>query len=158
MTRSSTLESITRYLPVSEALASAGQPSEAQLAAVAAAGFQVVVNLALHDDPRYSLKDEAATVAALGMEYVHIPVPFTSPAMADLTAFFCAMDAAGDRRVFVHCAHNKRVPVFIALYRIVRLGWSESTALAEMREVWQPDPSWERFIAQALGHPAPSGD
>ena len=38
-----TLESIVRYVPVSEALATAGQPSEEQLAAVAAAGFEVVV-------------------------------------------------------------------------------------------------------------------
>jgi hypothetical protein len=56
--------------------------------------------------------------------------------------------------VFVHCAHNKRVPVFIALYRIGKQGWSEATAFAAMREVWQPDATWEKFIAQALGHQA----
>jgi protein tyrosine phosphatase (PTP) superfamily phosphohydrolase (DUF442 family) len=86
------LESIVRYVPVSESLATAGQPSEEQLAAVAAAGFEVVVNLALHSDLRYSLKDEAAAVASLGMEYIHIPVQFSSPTTADLTAFFGAME------------------------------------------------------------------
>lgn len=39
------------------------------MAAIAAAGYDVVINLALHDDPRYSLKDEAASVRALGLEY-----------------------------------------------------------------------------------------
>lgn len=151
---SSPLESIVRYVSVHEALATAGQPTEAQLAAVAAAGFQMVVNLALHDDPRYALNDEAATVAALGMEYVHIPVQFSAPAMSELTAFFKVIDRAGNRKVFVHCAHNKRVPVFIALHRIIRQGWSESVALAAMREVWQPDATWETFIAEALGQPA----
>jgi len=44
--------------------ATSGQPTEAQLAAVADAGYEVVVNLALHDDPRCSLADEAVTAGA----------------------------------------------------------------------------------------------
>jgi protein tyrosine phosphatase (PTP) superfamily phosphohydrolase (DUF442 family) len=151
---SAALESIIRYVPLSESLSTAGQPSEAQLAVIAAAGFEVVVNLALHDDPRYSLKDEAAAVASHGMEYIHIPVQFSSPAIADLRAFFEAMEHTDQRKVFVHCASNKRVPVFLALYRISKQGWGEAEALAAMREVWQPDATWEKFIAQALGHQA----
>jgi len=147
---STALEAIVRYARVSESLATAGQPSEAELEAVAGAGFEVVINLALHDDPRYSLKDERAAVASLGMQYVHIPVQFAAPTRSDLIAFFEAMEQAGRRKVFVHCAHNKRVPVFIALYRIARQGWSEAAALAAMRELWEPDPAWEQFIAQAL--------
>ena len=148
----SALESIVRYVPVSESLATAGQPSEEQLAAVAEAGFEVVVNLALHNDPRYALKDEAGTVASLGMQYVHIPVQFSAPCASDLAAFFDAIERAGPHKVFVHCAHNKRVPVFIALHRIIKQGWSEAEAFAAMHEVWQPDATWEKFIAQALRH------
>jgi len=148
-----TLESVVRYVPISASLATAGQPSEAQLAAVAAAGFEVVINLALHNDARYSLKDEAATVRALGLEYIHIPVQFTSPSPADLNTFFNAMERSAHRKVLVHCAQNKRVPVFIALYRIARLGWSREEALAAMHGVWQPDPVWESFIARALQQP-----
>lgn len=144
------LESILRYVPVSETLATAGQPSQAQLAAIAAAGFEVVINLALHDDPRYSLKDEAGAVAALGMEYVHIPVTFSAPRAADLAAFFAAMQRADGRKVFVHCAANKRVSVFLALYRIARQGWPESAARAALREIWEPDETWRGFMAQAL--------
>jgi uncharacterized protein (TIGR01244 family) len=123
-----TLESIIRYVPIDESLATAGQPSEEQLAAIASAGFDVVVNLALHDDPRYSLKDEAATVAALGMEYIHIPVQFSAPSPASFAAFSGAIEHASGRKVFVHCAHNKRVPVFIALHRIVKKGWAITEA------------------------------
>jgi len=144
------IESIVRYARLSDSLATAGQPTEAQLEAVAAAGFEVVINLALHDDARYSLQDERATVALLGMWYVHIPVQFAAPTRADLVAFFAAMEHAGERRVFVHCAHNQRVPVFLALYRIARQGWSQAAALAAMRELWQPDATWEKFIAQSL--------
>lgn len=145
------LRSVAAYVPLSDTLATAGQPTEAQLAAIAAAGFQVVINLALHDDPSYSLKDEAATVTALGMQYVHLPVEFSSPRLDTLTAFSNAMDAAAGHKVLVHCRHNKRVPVFIALHRILRQGWPEDLAFATMRAVWQPDARWQRFIDEALG-------
>ena len=96
------LSSIVRYVRVSESLATAGQPSEEQLAAVAAAGFEVVVNLALHDDPRYSLRNEAATVTSLGLEYIHIPVQFSSPSASHLAAFFEAMERAIPALVLLH--------------------------------------------------------
>ncbi len=144
------LESIARYVALSETLATAGQPSQAQLAAIAAAGFEVVINLALHDDPRYSLPDEAATVTSLGMAYVHIPVAFAAPKQSDLAAFFAAMQRAEGRKVFVHCAANKRVSVFVALYRIARQGWPQDDALAALREVWEPDAIWLGFMAEAL--------
>lgn len=144
------LDSIVRYVPVGAMLATAGQPTEEQLAAIAAAGFDVVINLALHDDPRYSLKDQAATLALLGVEYIHIPVQFSSPTLSDLQTFFDAMERSAGRKVFVHCAHNKRVPVFLALYRVARQGWSRADAFASMREVWQPDETWEHFIVEAL--------
>jgi len=89
-------------------LLTSGQPTEAQLESVARAGVKVVINLAPHDGPR-ALADEADSVAALGMDYVHIPVPFSAPADAHLAAFFEAMDADRTRPTLVHCAANKRV-------------------------------------------------
>lgn len=148
------LESIPSFVPLSAALASAGQPSEDQLAAIAAAGFKVVINLALHDDPSYSLKDEGASVASLGLHYVHIPVQFASPTPEALAAFSAAMSQAGDSKVFVHCRHNKRVPVFIALDRILRQRWDPAEAFAAMRAVWRPDETWQKFIDETLARNA----
>lgn len=145
------LAEIHRFLLIDDHLATAGQPKEKGLAAVAEAGFEIVINLALHDDPRYSLADEAGTVTALGMDYVHIPVPFKTPQRADLERFFDAMDEHAGRKLFLHCASNYRVPVFLALYRILRLGWSRDVALARMREAWEPDEVWQGFIDEALG-------
>ena len=147
------VESIVRFAALTPSLATSGQPTEGQLAAVARAGYEVVINLALHNDPRYSLPDEPGTVKSLGLEYVHIPVQFSAPTKADLQRFFAAMDAAQSRRVLVHCAHNKRVPVFLALYRILRLGWSREEAFVRMRELWQREAVWEQFLAESL----PSG-
>jgi uncharacterized protein (TIGR01244 family) len=131
-------------------LLTAGQPNEAQLADAAAQGVQVVINLALHDDPRYSLKDEPACVQSAGMEYVHIPVSFTAPTEADLLAFFDAMDAHYGEKVLVHCAANMRVTAFLGLYWVIRHGQRPDQAFALMKSVWQPDAVWKTFISEML--------
>ena len=114
---------IYNFRPVDARLATSGQPSEEQLAALAQDGFEVIVNLALHDNPRYSLRGEPGLVRSLGMAYVHIPVQFTAPTKADLLAFFAAMDTHHHRKVLIHCAANKRVTAFLGLHRVLRQGW-----------------------------------
>src|SRR5688572_15738560 len=100
---------IHQYRQAAPDVATSGQPREEQFSAIAAAGYEVVINLALHDDPRYSVSDEAATVRALGLEYVHIPVLFDGPSDQDLVKFFDAMDARKGRQLWLHCAANLRV-------------------------------------------------
>src|SRR4029434_7018000 len=65
------LSDTRNFRQVDERLLTAGQPDEGQLADAARQGVQIVINLALHDDPRYSLADEAGCVRGLGMEYAH---------------------------------------------------------------------------------------
>ena len=110
-----------------------------------------MINLALHDDPRYSLPDEAESVRALGLEYVHIPVQFAAPTETDLHAFFDAMERARARRVWVHCAANMRVTAFVGLYRVLREGWPVERAFQLMDGVWKPNEVWSAFIAAQLG-------
>ena len=86
---------IYNYRKVDEHHATGGQPTEEQLKAAAAEGFETVINLATID-PRYSLKDEGASVAALGMQYHHIPVPWDQPSEADFAAFERAMQSANE--------------------------------------------------------------
>ena len=144
------MNGIHKLLRIDDTLTTAGQPTQAQLAEVAAAGFDVVINLALHDDPRYSLPDEAGTVRALNMDYVHIPVQFKAPTLSDLAQFFDAIDAAHGRKVFLHCAANIRVTTFLGLYRVKRLGWEREPAFEAMHSMWQPDEVWSKFIDEAL--------
>ena len=131
-------------------LATSGQPTEVQLQAIAAEGYQIVINLALHDDPRCSLPDEERSVRSLGMDYVHIPVQFDSPTEIDLERFFAAMDASKGKRIWVHCAANMRVTAFVGLYRHLREGQSKVDAFALMNDVWQPNPVWSAFIHDRL--------
>jgi len=141
---------IYNYRRIDDRLATAGQPSVEELAAAARAGFEVVINLALHDDPRYSLPDETRTVESLGMTYVHIPVKFNAPTEEDLHACFAAMDRYSDRKVLLHCAANKRVTSFLGLYRVIRQHWEVEAAFSTMREIWEPNADWAPFIASML--------
>jgi glutathione S-transferase len=147
-----TVEEIYNYRRASPRLATSGQPTEAQLAAIAAAGFEVVINLALHDDPRYSLADEPGTVRGLGMDYAHIPVKFAQPTQGDFTAFAAAMQQNRHRQVWVHCAANMRVTAFLGLYRVLHENWQEHEAFQLMHQLWQPDGVWSAFIAALLAN------
>jgi protein tyrosine phosphatase (PTP) superfamily phosphohydrolase (DUF442 family)/predicted kinase len=145
------LGAIRNYRRLGPNLITGGQPTEEQLALAAAAGAEVVINLAMLD-PAYALHDERGTVAALGLTYEHIPVIWTAPQLADLTCFFAALERYRGRRLFVHCAANYRASAFIMLYRVLRLGWRTEDALPDMRAIWNPAeyPQWYALIAEAL--------
>ena len=142
------LEHISSFMSVMPGLATAGQPSEAQLREIAAAGFEAIINLGLLD-PRYCLPDETGLVQSLGLEYHHIPVRFEAPQMEDLQRFFSVMEAVEGKKVFVHCAANKRVSCFVALYAETKLGWTREEASAFIRRIWHPDEVWAPFIELA---------
>jgi protein tyrosine phosphatase (PTP) superfamily phosphohydrolase (DUF442 family) len=149
----SALNAIYNQRQVNDRLGTSGQPTVAQLGAVADAGYRTVINLALHDDPRYSLPDEAGTVRSLGMQYVHIPVQFGRPTREDLRAFFDAMDAHRGEKLWVHCAANMRVSAFLGLYGVLRLGQPREEAFPLIADLWQPDAVWSAFIDNALAAP-----
>lgn len=81
------LTTIHNFRAISETLATAGQPTAEQLAAIASAGYGVVINLALPTSDR-ALPNEEAIVTGLGMDYVAIPVVWEEPTLADLAQFF----------------------------------------------------------------------
>lgn len=143
------VETIRNFLPVSDDLGSAGQPTEDELRALAAAGYRAVVNLGLLD-PRYCLADEAGIVRSLGLSYHHIPVPFEAPDVEHFRIFVAVMDdekaADSGVKVFVHCAVNYRVSSFLSVYGELRLGWSREYADAHARAVWPLNDVWADFL------------
>jgi len=128
-------------------IGTAGQPSEEELAEVAADGYQAVLNIGLLN-PEYCLPDEAGLAASLGLQYRHLPVSFDAPAIADFEAFVAQMDAWAGQRVFVHCAANFRVSSFIAVYGEMRLGWDRDRADRHARTFWEPNRTWQAFMAE----------
>ena len=140
-------QTIYNYRKVDERHATGGQPTEEQLKAAAADGFETIINLATIDS-RYSLKDEGASVAALGMKYVHIPVPWDRPSEADYAAFEQAMQSAGEGKTLVHCAANFRATAFYSLYAMKHFDWSRTRAEEFRASIWRGSdfPVWEDFI------------
>jgi len=154
MTGSTHISQARNFRKVNERLLTSGQPNESQLASARAAGVEVVINLAMHDDPRYSLQDEPGTVESLGMTYVHIPVQFGAPTEANLLAFFAAMDAHRGRALLVHCGANYRVSAFLGLYNMLKRGHPRDEAFALMDSVWKPNPVWTQFLEEMSSRPA----
>ena len=148
------LDSIYNYRRLGQMLATAGQPTARQLNVIAHEGFEVVINLGLAGQA-YSLADERERVESLGLEYVHIPVAWKRPEAHDLDRFIEVMRTLEGRSVFVHCAANKRVSVFVALYRIAVLGCSYEDAMNALRTVWVPDSVWRRFLDAQLSRLGP---
>lgn len=143
------LSEIYNFLPISESIATAGRPTEEQLAWVQEAGYEVVINLAMPTQPN-ALLNEAEIVQELGMEYISIPVVFNQPTHENLVQFMDALDVHAGRKLFVHCMANHRVASFIYLYRILRLGMAPAEAETQLLAVWQPNAVWDEFIRTEL--------
>ncbi|MCD8486648.1 MAG: protein tyrosine phosphatase family protein [Desertifilum sp.] len=140
---------IYNYLPLSDSIGTGGQPTVEQFAELKQAGYEVVVNLALPTSTN-AIPDEAKIVASQGMGYVHIPVEWENPTLEDIQRFFATLQANAEKRVFVHCAMNMRVSAFMYLYRRLQQQVDEDAARRSLEEIWTPNPTWERFIAQVL--------
>ena len=92
-----------------------GRLRDEDLDTLAAMGVGHVINLALASHPE-SLADEADKLAARGIGYTHIPVPFDAPDDDHYRAFLAALDDAGEKPVHVHCIMNYRVSAFFYRY------------------------------------------
>lgn len=143
------LKDIRAWLPLGPALGTAGQPAPHQFTAVAGAGYEVVINLALPTSD-HAVPNEGEIVTALGLAYVHLPVDFQRPTTADVTAFRRVMRAFDGRRVFVHCAANMRVSAFVFLHRVLDLGVARTEAEADLHRIWRPSGAWAELIERTL--------
>jgi protein tyrosine phosphatase (PTP) superfamily phosphohydrolase (DUF442 family) len=130
---------------VDHRLTTSGQPSEPQLARIAPLGVTHVLNLGLHTHEK-ALPDEAASVRALGMTYIHIPVDFDRPLEADLERFYGVMHDLSDTALHVHCIANLRVSAFFYRYHRDKAGMAQSEARARMERVWRPGGVWAVFV------------
>jgi protein tyrosine phosphatase (PTP) superfamily phosphohydrolase (DUF442 family) len=139
------LSEIYQFREISDELGTAGQPSEEQFRLIREAGFEAVINLALPTSDN-ALPNEGSVVSGLGMAYVQIPVDFKAPTTRDFRAFCDVMNAFADRPVFVHCAANMRVSVFVFLYRVLCRRVAVAEAERDLRAICQPDEVWSRFI------------
>jgi|SRR5258706_604646 len=146
------IESIYNYLRLNDSLSSSGMPTPEQLPSIAENGVKVVVNLATSKSEG-AIPNEKELVEKLGVSYFNIPVEWNNPTHENLDDFMNIMDKHKQDKVLVHCQANFRATGFIALYRILRLGWQKEDAYKDMNKIWDPteNPIWEQFFAESLG-------
>ncbi len=149
MKRLPPITDIINFLAINPLLATGGMPTIDQVQALAEAGFEVVINLALDQSPD-AIPEEEVVVTRLGMRYIHIPVIWKHPQLSDLEKFFDSMQQFSSSKIFVHCVLNLRVSVFVYLYRVIVLREVSTIAHADLLKIWQPDDIWQAFIDQTL--------
>ena len=145
------LQEIFNFLGLSGTLFTAGMPTADQLIEAARQGVQIVINLAPHS-VQDALPGEAELVNSLGMQYINIPVIWNTPTKHGLDRFMDVMDENKDKKILVHCQANFRATAFVAMYRILRLGWEPDDAMAGMHQIWDEEdyPIWKMFIDDTL--------
>ncbi|HQW66743.1 MAG: sulfur transferase domain-containing protein [Gemmatimonadales bacterium] len=108
-------------------LATAGQPTAEQFAAARDAGVKVVIDLRDPMEPRPF--DEAATLTALGISYINVPV--VSGALSDqvMEKVLAAVRAHANEPTILHCASANRVGGALIPYFILDQGMDEQAAV-----------------------------
>ncbi|MBO9575088.1 MAG: protein tyrosine phosphatase family protein [Sphingobium sp.] len=146
-------DDIRNFLRLGDRITTSGKLDEGDPARIAATGARHVINLALDGHPE-ALPDEAAKMAAAGLHYTHIPIPFDAPTDAHYEAFRAAMDA-DDEPVHVHCIMNWRVSALLYRYNRDEKGMPEPEARALMQRIWDPATTdypgasaWAELIAE----------
>ena len=138
------LKNFHRFTP---RIGTAGHPKPEDFLGIAAAGYQVIINLAMHDADD-AIAEEGSLVSKAGMSYFHLPVPWEAPTADHLKTFIGIMDALDDKQVLVHCQVNARVSAFMLKYLTFK-GVSEANATTPLMQKWKPqmDDNWKAFLA-----------
>lgn len=146
----------------------AGQPDEAELAAMRDEGVTTVINLrSTREMDRLERAEtgafnQAIVVETAGMEYVHIPLGGDdgySP--DDLDAFAAAIEKS-DGKVLVHCGSGGRARSMWAAYLISNRGYTPAEAEAVIQTLGDQPSATERLLGREvvpskLGERLPAG-
>src|SRR5689334_9923196 len=116
------INEIYNYMQLNDSLACSGMPTAQQIPSFSENGIQLVINLATSKSEG-AVPNEKELVESQGIEYHNIPVEWGKPTTEDLNQFMDIMDSHKESKILVHCQANYRASGFVALYRILRLGW-----------------------------------
>lgn len=143
------ISKIDNYRQYSSYFSSSGQPDEKQFEALAKDGFHRIIYVAFTDN-KTAIESEDRVVKSLGMDYVHIPVDFDRPTLADFEDFASVLNRNRNVRTLLHCQINLRASAFSFLYRVIYGGVSMADAKSDLDAIWQPDKVWYQFIVDVL--------
>jgi uncharacterized protein (TIGR01244 family) len=134
---------------ISPLLVTAGQPDRASLKRLKAEGYSAVISFA-PGGTADAVPDQAEILAAQGVEFVHIPVPWQGPEARHLDAMAAAMQRLKGSKVLVHCQMNMRASALTFLYRTIHEKEEPAKAWGDVKPLWTPSSQWAAFIADQL--------
>ncbi len=138
---------IQNYYQYNNWLAAGAQPTPEQIAALKEKGFEAVVNIS-PVSTRNSLKDEAAFVEQLKMDYIHFPVDCSNLRPVHYLAFKGIMSGLEGKKVFVHCGGNIKSSNLLHMYHVLEKGEDEAESLATLKKIQNPEEKWFRYFKE----------
>ncbi len=128
-----TKEDLPNLFQVNSNLYRGGQPTEAGIGTLAKLGIKTVIYLR---DGKELAKAEEKWATEAGMNFIHEPEKnWRKPKRASIERVIERLDLAENQPVFVHCRRGAdRTGTVIAIYRILRDGWTGKQANAEAKK------------------------
>jgi protein tyrosine phosphatase (PTP) superfamily phosphohydrolase (DUF442 family) len=136
-------------VPIDLQLVTSGQPTRASLVMLRRFGFEAVIYLAPGSVPD-AIADESAILSGQGIEFVHIPIPFSKPEESHFIAVSDALKRMKGKKVLVHCQVNMRASSMVFLHRVIAEGQDASKAYEQVAAVWSPQGSWRALLQAQL--------
>ncbi len=104
-----------------------GQPTAAHVAALRAAGCEVILDNRDPMEPRPF--DEPATVRAAGMEYVSIPIVHGAATVDTMQQMHAAVKKLAGRKALLHCSSGNRTAAALIPYLMLDEGIEQEEAV-----------------------------
>jgi protein tyrosine phosphatase (PTP) superfamily phosphohydrolase (DUF442 family) len=136
---------IQNYYQYNESLAAGAQPTCEQFSALNENGFEAIVNIS-PVSARNALKEEAAVVEQLQMDYIHFPVDCSNLRPLHYLAFKGIMSGLEGKKVFVHCGGNIKSSNLLHMYHVLEKGNDEAESLATLKKIQNPEEKWFRYF------------
>jgi tyrosine-protein phosphatase SIW14 len=132
---------LPNFFKVSERLYRGGQPKTGGVKKLAEIGIKTIINLRGTDE---MTRAEEAEAKAAGLVYFNIPMPGLSrPTHEQISRVMEIVNAQEGGPVFIHCKRGSdRTGTVVAIYRILRDGWTADKALTEAKRFGL---SWMEF-------------
>ena len=141
------VEGIRNFARVGTTIACAGAITPESVPEIARMGFSSIINLRRASETGANVEQEAAAVAAAGLNYFHIPYDGSAdPAVAE--QFLDAITSVGVEPAFVHCGGGSRAATMWLIKRIAIDRWDVERATEEAIALGQGSEAARQFAIE----------
>ena len=133
---------IYNWLQIDDYITTSGMLKNDNIKRLADMGIGHIVDLSMSDD----LAEKVATIMGHGMDYIHIFVKYDNPTEENFEEFCGVLETLKGEKIHIHDRFNFRSSAFLYRYHRDVLGWEEAKARELLERIWDPYPSWHKFL------------